>query len=408
MTIAPDDAGSRGQRARFRVPGPPTLWMAGVYFAFYAGIACWGPYIVLYYQRLGLSGAEIGVLNAVTPLGMAFLSPIWGSLADSRNAHRLILRLALLTTAAVALLLTVATSFWQILPLILLLALVGTTASPLIDSYAVTIGARHGISFGQLRVWGSISYTLVVWLIGVAMGGEVSPLFLICYAITLGLTCLTTLGLPARRQPSVPDRWRGAAEMLRRPDMRVLLLVVFLLAISTSPIFSLFGIYITAIGGNTGLLGATSATAAISELPVLFLGGRLVSRLGTRRMMVVALCMYTLRILLYTLVPSPEWVLGVQVLHGCSYGIYLLASVSMVHELAGPQLAATGQGLLASAMAFGQMSGAVISGVLLDQIGIVAIYRLSVGITLLALAVFVLGRRWLGAPGPQAQATPSD
>lgn len=408
MTIAPDDAGSRGQRARFRVPGPPTLWMAGVYFAFYAGIACWGPYIVLYYQRLGLSGAEIGVLNAVTPLGMAFLSPIWGSLADSRNAHRLILRLALLTTAAVALLLTVATSFWQILPLILLLALVGTTASPLIDSYAVTIGARHGISFGQLRVWGSISYTLVVWLIGVAMGGEVSPLFLICYAITLGLTCLTTLGLPARRQPSVPDRWRGAAEMLRRPDMRVLLLVVFLLAISTSPIFSLFGIYITAIGGNTGLLGATSATAAISELPVLFLGGRLVSRLGTRRMMVVALCMYTLRILLYTLVPSPEWVLGVQVLHGCSYGIYLLASVSMVHELAGPQLAATGQGLLASAMAFGQMSGAVISGVLLDQIGIVAIYRLSVGITLLALAVFVLGRRWLGAPGPQTQATPSD
>ncbi len=408
MTIAPDDAGSRGQRARFRVPGPPTLWMAGVYFAFYAGIACWGPYIVLYYQRLGLSGAEIGVLNAVTPLGMAFLSPIWGSLADSRNAHRLILRLALLTTAAVALLLTVATSFWQILPLILLLALVGTTASPLIDSYAVTIGARHGISFGQLRVWGSISYTLVVWLIGVAMGGEVSPLFLICYAITLGLTCLTTLGLPARRQPSVPDRWRGAAEMLRRPDMRVLLLVVFLLAISTSPIFSLFGIYITAIGGNTGLLGATSATAAISELPVLFLGGRLVSRLGTRRMMVVALCMYTLRILLYTLVPGPEWVLGVQVLHGCSYGIYLLASVSMVHELAGPQLAATGQGLLASAMAFGQMSGAVISGVLLDQIGIVAIYRLSVGITLLALAVFVLGRRWLGAPGPQTQATPSD
>src|SRR5690606_839068 len=189
----------------------------------------------------------------------------------------------------VALLLTVATSFWQILPLILLLALVGTTASPLIDSYAVTIGARHGISFGRLRVGGPISDTLAVSLSGVAMGGEVSPLFLICYAITLGLTCLTTLGLPARRQPSVPDRWRGAAEMLRRPDMRVLLLVVFLLAISTSPIFSLFGIYITAIGRHTGLAGAPRGAAASGPAPAPFLRGPREGRPGTRRMSGVTL-----------------------------------------------------------------------------------------------------------------------
>lgn len=38
--------------------------------------------------------------------------------------------------------------------------------------------------------------------------------------------------------------------MLRRPDMRIVLLVVFLLAMSTNPVFALFGIYIKALDGD--------------------------------------------------------------------------------------------------------------------------------------------------------------
>lgn len=375
----------------------PTIWISGVYFAFYAGIACWGPYIPLYYQHIGLSGAEIGILNAVGPLGMAFFAPIWGYVADSRSAHRLILRAALLTTALVALLMTGASSFVQVLPLILLLALIGTTSSPLIDSYGVVISAQRGLSFGQLRVWGSIGYTLVVWLIGYAMGSEVSRLFLICYAITLVLAAAATFGLPAQRPRASQARWQGAAEMLRRPDVRILLLAIFLLAISTNPVFALFGIYIKTLGGSTSLLGATSAVAAISEFPVMFFGSRLVDRLGSRRVFILALVIYCVRILLYSVVPSAPWVLGVQLLHGASFGLYLLASVTLMHELVGPRLAATAQGLLASAMAFGQMSGSLAAGALLDRIGMVAIYRLSAVVAMLALLVFALGMRRYGS-----------
>jgi PPP family 3-phenylpropionic acid transporter len=391
------------------IPGRPSLWMCAAYFAFYAGIACWAPYVVLFYQERGLSGAEIGILNAISPLGMAFLAPIWGYVADTRSAHRLILRVALLTTAAVALLLTGASSFWQFLLLLLVFALVGTTASPLIDSYGVTISAQQGLSFGQLRVWGSIGYTLVVWLIGYAMRGSVSRLFLLCYALALAATCAATIGLPARRRRASQSesRWQGAAAMLRRPDMRIVLLVIFLLAISTNPVFVLFGIYITELGGDTTLLGATSAIAAISEFPVMFLGSRLIKRLGSRRLLVVALVMYCLRILLYSVAPSAGWVLAVQLLHGCSFGLYLIASVTLVHELVGSELAATAQGLLASAMAFGQMSGSLIGGILLDQVGIFALYRLSAGITALALVVFALGlRRYGGLEAPALHSAP--
>lgn len=102
-------------------PLGPAFWMSAAYFAYYAGIACWGPYIVLYYQLLGLSGTQIGVLNAIVPLGMAFLAPVWGSLADTWNAHRLLLRVALLSAATVGLLLTGASSFPQVVLLISIL-----------------------------------------------------------------------------------------------------------------------------------------------------------------------------------------------------------------------------------------------------------------------------------------------
>jgi PPP family 3-phenylpropionic acid transporter len=381
------------------VLGRSSLWMCAAYFTFYAGIACWGPYIALYYKHLGLSGVQIGLLSATAPLGMALLAPVWGSLADSRGAHRLILRIALLTTGVVALLIAGASSFWQVLPLIIVLALVGTTASPLLDSYGVIISAQHGIGFGQLRVWGSIGYTVIVWVIGYAMGGEVSRLFLFCYAATLVLTCLMTIGLPARREQRSQNRWRGAPMMLRRPDIRMLLLTVFFLSISTNPVFALFGLYIADLGGSTSMLGATSALAAVSEFPVLFFGSRLIRRWGSQRIFLAALCIYILRIFLYSIIPSVEWVLPVQLLHGFSFGLYLMASVTLIHDLVGPDLTATAQGLLASAMACGQIVGSLVAGFALDRIGIVAIYRFSAGITLLALVVFVIGLRWYGRAG---------
>ncbi len=367
--------------------------MSAAYFAYYAGIACWGPYIVLYYQRLGLSGTQIGVLNAILPLGMALLAPVWGSLADAWNAHRLLLRVALLSAATVGLFLTGASSFPQVVLLISVFALLGTTAAPLLDSYGVTLGAEERTSFGRLRVWGSVGYTLVVWLVGAAMGRGVSSLFLFAYAAALTAACAATLGLPARRGAHRHGRRQGAAQLWRRPDLQLLLFVTFLLFTSNTPVFTLFGLYVQELGATSAFLGVASAVAAISEFPVLFWGGRLVERLGSGRLYRVALGVFAVRLLLYTVAPSTTWVLGVQLLHGLSFGFYLIAAMALLHERVGSEQLATAQGLLASAMACGQIVGALLSGAVLEWFGIFTVYGVSAAIMALAFAVFVVGGR---------------
>lgn len=387
-----------------RFPLQPAFWMSAAYFAYYAGIACWSPYIVLYYAALGFSGTQIGVLNAIMPLGMVFFAPLWSTFADARSAHRLVLRTALLSTATVGLLLTSAPSFPQVVVLVALFALLGTSAAPLLDSYGVTLGASPGTSFGQLRVWGSVGYIVVVWLVGAAMGGGVSSLFLVAYAAALACACAATLGLPARTGARRRGLRRGTWQLLSRADLRLLLFVTFLIFTSTTPMFTLFGLYVEALGGTTALLGAASAVAALSEIPVFIWGGRLVGRFGGRRLYGVALGVYTLRLVFYTLVPAVPWVLGVQALHGLSFGFYLVAVMALLHERVAPEQLATAQGLLASAMACGQMLGALLSGAVYDRLGIFAVYGASALVMALAFAVFMVGGGRLGdfrTPSPE-------
>ena len=59
------------------------IWPFSLNFVFFAGVAFVLPFMVLYYQSLGLSGAEIGLLVGLTPLITLFGAPLWTGLADA-------------------------------------------------------------------------------------------------------------------------------------------------------------------------------------------------------------------------------------------------------------------------------------------------------------------------------------
>ncbi len=371
-------------------------WMRAAYFFQYAGIGAYSPYLTLYYRNLGLSGPDIGILAAIQPLATAVLAPLWGLVADRWGVHRMVLRIGVIGAAAVALLLLGATSFWQFLPLIALLAFFVSPSSPLLDSYGVTISERRGIGFGAIRIWGSIGYIVTTWLGGWFMGQSITRWFLLAYAATLIMLAVSTLGLPTLKLRSQTRVWGGAAAVVRQPAMLVLLLTFFLISSSTSPSYSLFGIYLTELGGSAGLVGVASGLSAVSELPIMIFGGWLLTKLGARRMLTISLICYVIRFALYSVVPQPNWVLPIQLLHGLTFGLYLMSSVTLMHQMLGKQFAATAQGLLSSTFSFGQITGSLVGGVLLDRYGVFMIFRISAIGMILALAVLLVGTRLFG------------
>ncbi|MEQ1843350.1 MAG: MFS transporter, partial [Verrucomicrobiales bacterium] len=106
----------------------------------FSAIGAFGSFVALYYRDLGFTGLEIGILVAIPPIAVAFFGPLWGTIADSQGAHRLVLRLALGVAALAALACTQVETFPAFVVLISLFALFSTPVNAILDSFAVSSG----------------------------------------------------------------------------------------------------------------------------------------------------------------------------------------------------------------------------------------------------------------------------
>ena len=69
------------------------VWPFSFYFFIFAGVASYSPYLVLYYQSLSFTGAQIGLLTGIAPLITLVSLPLMTGLADRTNRHGLIMGL---------------------------------------------------------------------------------------------------------------------------------------------------------------------------------------------------------------------------------------------------------------------------------------------------------------------------
>jgi PPP family 3-phenylpropionic acid transporter len=161
--------------------------------------------------------------------------------------------------------------------------------------------------------------------------------------------------------------------------------------------YGFLGIHLQELGGSANLVGIAIALGAASELPVVAAGGWLLHRVGATRLILVAILAYGTRFVVYAQLSAPGWVLPVQLLHGLSYGAFLIASVTLAHRLAGRDRAATAQALLtAVSFGFGTITGSLVGGALLDRIGAAGLFRSAALVMLLALAVTLVGLHRVG------------
>ncbi len=116
------------------------LSLARAYYFFYMG--GWGfilPFINLFYVGLGLSGKQIGTLSATSSLVGLVLAPILVSEVKKRPNPERYLQWALALGALCYMFIGQQVSFWLILPIVFLQALVMSGLVPLSDVMAVNL-----------------------------------------------------------------------------------------------------------------------------------------------------------------------------------------------------------------------------------------------------------------------------
>ncbi len=160
------------------------------YFLFFGANAAYMPYLVLWFQSLDFSGAQIGVLTSLFPLLAMVGVPLWTGLADATRRHRLIMSLSMLVPIGFGLLMPELTSFLPVLILVILFAFFGTPVNAFADSATMAMLGERKELYGRVRLGGTFGWGIASLLFGALIEDHGLRLGFYSFA---GVSCLALL-----------------------------------------------------------------------------------------------------------------------------------------------------------------------------------------------------------------------
>lgn len=359
------------------------------YFLYYASLAALMPYLAIYFASRGLGGLEIGILTSLFALVTMFGAPFWTEVADATGRHRTVLVSVIGVVLAAALGLSLAT---DLVPLALFTALLAfhlAPAMPLLDHAVLEALGDRAHAYGRQRVWGAIG-----WAVAAPAAGWVTGTFGLPWAFYLFFAVMPWVALVAARVPyaaSTGTRRVGGGLSLVLRDSRWIpfLFTGFAGGVGLALASYFLPLHLRDLGASFTLIGVAVAIPAVAEIPVMVLGGALLARVGSRRMLIVAVAMMALRLLLTGVFTDHAALATVQVLHGPSFGVLWIAGVAYARELAPPGSRAVAQGLfLAVTGGLGGFAGSLLGGATYDALGGAGTFLVAAAFTALAAVLF--------------------
>lgn len=365
-----------------------------MYFVLFAATGAFFPFINLYYRSIGLSGAQIGVIGSVSPLVGMIAGPLWGMISDRFGVTRPLLITGLVGAALCALGLLSAPTFLWLAPVAAAYAFFTSPIMPLLDSTTLDLLEGRRELYGRQRLWGSIGFVFTALGFGRVIQQFGLPWLFYGYMALIAVAMVIAFRLPARRTRLGGTLRRGLAQLVRQRAWLIFSASLLVLGIANSGMHTFLNIYVKEMGGGEGLVGLMWAVAAITEVPVMFLAGPLVARLGARRTIAIAYLAYTVRWLLYGMMPAPTWAVPISLLQGVTFAPLWVAGVAYADALAPRELKATAQGMFAATLfSLSGVIGGPISGLLFDALGAAALFRLYCGFGLAALGLLWWGSK---------------
>lgn len=366
------------------------------YLTYFGANACFLPYIVLYYQKLGFSGTQIGILFAISPLVSLVGAPFWTGIADVSRRHRLIMSLTMLSAIGLVLAFPVVETLGAVLMLVVLYSFMVSPLNSFADSATMTMLADQKSMYGRIRAGGTIGWGFIAPIAGLIIERYGLNWAFWSYASIMFIGFLLSTQFKYHHIQEKVSIKSGMRELFSNRRMVLFLVTAFFAGMSLMVINTYLAPYMAELGIRSSLLGVALAIATISELPVLFFGNRLLDKLKPHGLLILAMCAITLRLFLYASFKTPAGILGFQLVNGFTFAALWVAGVSYINENAPPGLSATTQGVFGAAVfGFGAAVGGFIGGILLERVGGAAMFAFFGFTTLGMLIVYILLERRL-------------
>jgi MFS transporter, PPP family, 3-phenylpropionic acid transporter len=366
------------------------------YFLYYGAISILFPFLALFYQSQGLTGGQIGLLAAISPIISFFGAPLWTGVADATRRHKLVTMLSTLGVVIITFIFPLVASFSGLLLMICLYALFNAPTGSLVDSAVLALLGDRKERYGRIRLWGTVGYGIVAPFAGSLIGRLGLKWAFWGYAILMLGGLLVITRIPFRQKASNGSFRGGMRVLFANQSWMLFLVMVFIAGIGMATINNYLFVYMQSLGASKTLMGFALTVSTLSEIPAMFFSDRLLGRFGARGMLVIAMATIGLRLVCYSLTTQPWIVLVIQLCHGLTFAAIYTAGVHFAGQIAPPGMQATTQGMFGGTlMGFGSAAGGLLGGLLLDRFSPGGMYAIAGMLVLAGLIAFLLVERRL-------------
>ena len=373
------------------------------YFVYFAMLGAYAPYFGLYLQRLGFDPQQIGLLLGLVPIVRMLFPALWAWVADHHGNRRLLVKVTTVgaTLACVALLF--GTTFSWLFVTLLVLNLFWCAALPLVE--ASTFGHLRGRmgDYGRIRVWGSISFILVVAALGPLL--DRTGIGLLPWALLALFAAMAASAwlLPPDTAAAHPAEHPPLGKILLRQEVLVLFAACFFMSLAHGPYNGFYSIFLVDNGYSKTEVGGLWAISVIAEILVFLWMPRILARYSIPAVIGFSLLCAVVRFaIIGWAVRYPAIITAAQLLHAATFGAHHAAALAAVHRIFQGRHQARGQALYSAAgFGAGGALGMFASGWLWTHVGPGWTFTCGAAAALVAW-VLVAGRLRIPEPSPAA------
>ncbi|PYZ95257.1 MFS transporter [Salipaludibacillus keqinensis] len=364
-----------------------SVWkLKGMLFFFHSSMTIMISYLPVYFQSLGLTGNQIGVLLAVGPAAAIIAQPFWGFMSDRLKTVKRILLLCLSSALAVGFIVFQVAEFILLLPLLYMFFSFMSPAGGLGDSLAQKVSIQRSVSFGSIRMWGSLGFASASLVGGYILSAIGIANIYYVYASFLVVALIFTYFAPDSVPSKKPVKLSSAFKLMKNRQLVIFFLLILSISLTHRMNDSFLGLYIIELGGNESIIGLAWFIGVATEATVFAFSVYWLRGYHPLTYISIAAFIYVLRWLLMSFAPDPTFLLFVQVLHGLAFATFYLTAFQFVSKLVPEELESTGH-LLFISVFFGisGVIGSILGGVIINSFEVRSLYYLMFGLALVGL-----------------------
>lgn len=364
---------------------------------FYAAYFLFGgiqlPFFPLWLEARGLDAATIGIVIAVPMLARIVAVPFITRAADR---HRAIKATLTICSAVGALAMTLVGLADGVFAILLAFTVAAVAVAPIIalsDAYALSGLGERGRAYGPVRLWGSVAFIAANVGAGYLLGA-ISAVHLIWLIVAALLaTVIAAIALDPLRVPVAAGPRAPASGLWRNPAF----LAVAAAASLTQGSHALYYGFSTMEWRGAGLdgvtIGALWGLGVVAEVVLFAYSARLPAALTPLVLLGIGAVGAVLRWTAMAFDPPTTLLPMLQILHACSFGAAHLGAMGFLARTVPKDLAATAQGLVATASGIVMAAATGLSGLIYAASGSLA-YLAMAAMALAGLACALAARRY--------------